>query len=155
LRNFDRGTLLPTHRLKQKLASRTEAYRRALRALIPDFKLQAHNAGTTTVRKNPVFKYNAQSSEADTLILRGRNYDLALIQRRDDVDIHLRSKGPYNSKSAAEDSNLFQGVLDAVGFCYGFNPWPHRRQQWRGRAACARSLIGTPSVAADGARTVR
>lgn len=100
-------------------------------ALIPDFKLPAHNAGTTTVRKNPFFKYNAQSSEADTLILRGRTYDVALIQRRDDVEIHLRSKGRYKSKSAAEDSNLFQGVLDAVGFCYGFNPWPHRRQQWR------------------------
>ncbi len=100
-------------------------------AVVANYKLPASNAATTTVRKNPFFKKNAESWAADTLLMRGSNYEVALIQRGEDLQVHFRSKGMYKSKSAAEDAVLFQAVLDAIGFCYGFNPWPQRRQQWR------------------------
>lgn len=100
-------------------------------AVVANYKLPASNAATTTVRKNPFFKKNAESWAADTLLMRGSNYEVALIQRGEDLQIHFRSKGKYKSRSAGEDAALFQAVLDSIGFCYGFNPWPQRRQQWR------------------------
>jgi hypothetical protein len=64
-------------------------------------------------------------------VSRGRDYDLALMQRENDMHVHFQSKARYRSKSAAEDRQHFRAVLNAIGFTYGFNPWPHRIQQWR------------------------
>lgn len=83
-----------------------------------------------TVRTNP-FLGKTSGGKLDTLVAHGSSFDVALIQRETDLQIHLRSKARYRSKNSAEDSKRFQAVLNAIGFCYGFNPWPYRLQQWR------------------------
>lgn len=99
-------------------------------ATLVNCKLPWPNAVTRTVRTNP-FLGKTSGGKLDTLVAHGSSFDVALIQRETDLQIHLRSKARYRSKNSAEDSKRFQAVLNAIGFCYGFNPWPYRLQQWR------------------------
>ena len=88
------------------------------------------NAGTTKTVRND-FLGPKESSHADTFIDRAKDYDFALIQKQEDLEVHLRSKAHFRSKGAADDQRRFHALLYAVGFTHGFQPWPFRLSHWR------------------------
>jgi hypothetical protein len=99
-------------------------------ATLVNSKLLAENEVTHTLRRNS-FLGKTTGWEADTYVEKGRDFDVALVKEGTDLQVHFRSKARYRSKSAAEDRERFQAVLDAIGFTHGFNAWPYRVQQWR------------------------
>ncbi len=99
-------------------------------ATLANTKLLAKNEVTHTLRRNS-FLGKTTGWEADTYIEKGREFDVALIKKGTDLQVHFRSKARYQSKNAAEDRERFHTVLDAISFTHGFNAWPYRFQQWR------------------------
>lgn len=89
------------------------------------------NAGTTTETKND-FLGKITTSTADTYLDRDRDFDFALIEDKEDLRVHFRSKARFRSLGEADDARRFQALLAAIGFTHGFNPWPYRIRHWRG-----------------------
>lgn len=116
----------PTSAVRRKRKIATARFE----AVLVDCKRLAENVVTHTVCKN-AFLGKTTHWKADTYVACGSDYDVALIQRDGDLHVHFRSKGRYRSRSATEDSQRFQAVLEAIGFTHGFNPWPYRLRQWR------------------------
>lgn len=99
-------------------------------AVVVGCKPIVENVTTLTVTKNS-FLGKTTSWDCDTFVEKTSNYEIALIERKDELHIHLRTRGRYKSDSAIVDRKRFQALLEAVGFTHGFNPWPFRLEQWR------------------------
>ena len=88
------------------------------------------NARTTKTVTND-FLGAKRSWYADTFIDRAKDYDFALIQKDEDLEVQFRSKAKFRSKGEADDQRRFRALLNAVGFTHGFQPWPFRISHWR------------------------
>jgi hypothetical protein len=81
-----------------------------------------------TLSKND-FLGDVTSSSFDTHRFHGRRYEGALIQKGDELHLHLRSPSDSQLILATEDVvSLANHVNQSVGFCLGFNPWPAYRE---------------------------
>ncbi len=128
---FSKATPPETEATEAKPASKRRTIPLArFTATLVNSKLLADNEVTHTLRRNS-FLGKTTGWEADTYVERGRDFDVALVKDGTDLQVHFRSKARYRSKSAAEDRERFQAVLDAISFTHGFNAWPYRLQQWR------------------------
>jgi hypothetical protein len=105
------------------------------------------NAGTINKTIND-FDGTNQTSEADTFIDRGKDYDIGLIERDADLHLILRSKAGFRSTGAADDKRRFRAVLNALGFTHGFQAWPFRLTQWRGGSVIS-DYITAPRILTD------
>lgn len=89
-------------------------------------KLRLPNAGSETVHKND-FLGEASESSLDTHVFNGQGYEGALIQKGQELHLHLRSKGS-NITNEGNWSSVVSSVERALGFTHGFHPWPAYRE---------------------------
>lgn len=88
-------------------------------------KLNIFNGVTKTIFSNDFLK---ETSKQDTCCFEGDVWEAALIQEARELHLHARLKEgaqlPGNAKQ------LFQSIMDAVGFTHGFKPWPLYYSFW-------------------------
>lgn len=77
----------------------------------------------TRVTTSHDFLGETTSSTSDTHVFAGSGWEAALIQKGQELHLHVRPVS--GAPSSAEDSiDLVNRVRDAVAFTHGFHPWP-------------------------------
>lgn len=89
-------------------------------------KLLIIDSGTETKRKNN-YLGEVTGSSFDTHVFSDTDYEGALIQDKEEIHLHLRSK-EGDSVMVPEPSNLVDRVAWSVGLAFGFHPWPVYRE---------------------------
>ncbi len=89
-------------------------------------ELRMPNAGTERRTKND-FLGEAAGSSMDTQVFSGTDYEGALIQKDEELHLHIRSK-EHSSFEKANAIDLVDRVMRAAAFVGGFHPWPAYRE---------------------------
>jgi hypothetical protein len=89
----------------------------------PELRMQ--NAGTERKTKND-FLGEAVSSSTDTHVFSGVGYEGALIQKDEELHLHIKSEDKISKKT--DPVELVNRVIGAVAFTMGFHPWPAYRE---------------------------
>lgn len=89
-------------------------------------KLRLPNSGSETLRKNDYLS-EASESSLDTHVFQGQGYEGALIQKAQELHLHLRSN-ESNLLDEGNWSSVVRNVERALGFTHGFHPWPAYRE---------------------------
>lgn len=85
-------------------------------------KLYLKDSGSRAVRTND-FLGEATSATFDTHQFSDEGWDAALIQRDDEIHLHIRNR--KDSEIRIEDpASLIDRIVFAVAFIHGFQPWP-------------------------------
>jgi hypothetical protein len=84
------------------------------------------NAGSEKLHKND-FLGEASQSSFDTHVFEGEGFEGALIEKGEELHLHLRSTGSYISNENHWTS-LVKNVERSLGFTHGFHPWPAYRE---------------------------
>lgn len=89
-------------------------------------KLHMQDAGTevTTVHD---FLGRMTSSSFDTHVFRGNGWEAALIQKGEELHLHVRER-EGTTASVSDPIDLVNRLCDAVAFTHGFQPWPVYRE---------------------------
>lgn len=91
-------------------------------------KLTMFESGTEIISKND-FLGEATKSSADTHQFSGPLWQGALIQKEAELHLHLRSNPDSGGVQSEEVvRSLVEHVNQAVGFTFGFQPWPAYRE---------------------------
>lgn len=93
-------------------------------ALIPNVELKTKNSGLTVVTTHPFFSRSGSSSDSRCLIgkLAGGEYCL---EATDEGDLAVRFRREVQTTIDGPSAReMFSGMLVAVGFLHGCNPWP-------------------------------
>lgn len=101
-------------------------------------KLRLPNAGSETLHKND-FLGEASESSLDTHVFKGQGYEGAVIQKGQELHLHLRS----NESNLTDESNwasVVRRVERALGFTHGFHPWPAYRETRLNHRVSERSI---------------
>ena len=101
-------------------------------------KLRLPNARSETLHKND-FLGEASESSLDTHVFKGQGYEGALIQKGQELHLHLRSK-ESNIPAEADWPSIVRSVERALGFTHGFHPWPAYRETRLNHRVSERSI---------------
>jgi hypothetical protein len=93
------------------------------RAVLPDFKLIEHNAGTETINKNPFLGESSQSS-LDTFHGEMNGWEYGLVERDGDLHVYLVSKPEHQSLGEDHDWQLFNAFMNTLAFAHAQHAWP-------------------------------
>lgn len=88
-------------------------------------KLRIRDAGSKTTSVND-FLGDAVSSSFDTHVFADTGYEGALIQKDDELHLHLRSK--EGNERIVDPKDLLDRVASSVAFAFGFHPRPAYRE---------------------------
>jgi hypothetical protein len=89
-------------------------------------KLYLIDSGTEIIRNND-FLGQSTSSSFDTHRFRGTGWEGALIQKGEELHLHLRDTGDSDTP-VLDPVDLVDRVVNAVAFIHGFHPWPAYRE---------------------------
>lgn len=101
-------------------------------------KLRLPNARSETLRKND-FLGEASESSLDTHVFKGQGYEGALIQKGQELHLHLRSN-EFNLPAEANWTAVVRSIERALGFTHGFHPWPAYRETRLNHRVIERSI---------------
>jgi hypothetical protein len=101
-------------------------------------KLRLPNAGSETLHKND-FLGEASESSLDTHVFKGQGYEGALIQKGQELHLHLRSK-ESNIPDEGNWPSIVRSVERALAFTHGFHPWPAYRETRLNHRVSERSI---------------
>jgi len=87
-------------------------------------KLRIRDSGSETKRQND-FLGKAVSSTFDTHMFAGEDYEAALIQKDQELHLHVRSK---DNARVRRPPALIDRIVRSVAFAFGFHPWPSFRE---------------------------
>lgn len=141
LPNSGSPTVAPTNAIHQVQVS--------FHAVLPDFKLVDYNAGTDTTSKN-AFLGESSHSKSDTFHGEVLGWNFGLIERDDDLHVHLISKPEHRSEGEQHDWKVFKGFLSALAFTHGQHTWPFSVEHHRdgkllvGRLQLNKKVAKTP-----------
>jgi len=86
------------------------------------------NAGTKTVSEND-FVGSVTNSTLDTHQFQGDGYKGALVEKNKELHLHVFGEKLSSGRVKIEDATaIIESIGNAVGFCFGFNPWPVYRE---------------------------
>lgn len=86
------------------------------------------NAGTKTVSEND-FVGSVTNSTLDTHQFQGNGYKGALVEKNKELHLHVLGDKLSSGEVKIEDATaIIESIANAVGFCFGFNPWPVYRE---------------------------
>jgi len=89
-------------------------------------KLYLIDSGTEIIRNND-FLGQSTSSSFDTHRFRGTGWEGALIQKGEELHLHLRDTGDSDTP-VLDPGDLVDRVVSAVAFIHGFHPWQAYRE---------------------------
>jgi hypothetical protein len=101
-------------------------------------KLRIRESGSETKEKND-FLGEITNSAADTHVFSGDGYKGALIQRGEELHLHIKSEERKDVRDL-DASDLVDRVARSVGFAFGFHPWPVYRELRRDHVVVERWL---------------
>lgn len=95
-------------------------------ALLQGFEIVGCEHGTEITSEN-VYLGKSSHWERDTMIGSYQDFEYALIQRKENCEVHLRSK-PGVSPAQGATQKVMAALLRAVAFAHGQHAWPQWQQ---------------------------